>query len=206
MAESDWPMTMIRETLADIPEYPLPPGYTIRWYQPGDESRWVAIQAAADRYNKITMELFAQQFHGADARLEERQCYLLNPGGDAIGTATAWVDDLSGDPAAGRIHWVAIIPAAQGRGLAKPLMTAVCQRLRALGHRTAYLTTSMARPAAIGLYLKFGFGPVLEGDEDLAHPTNPSNRSTRPASTANAASTGSGWVMSTPASRSASRG
>jgi GNAT superfamily N-acetyltransferase len=169
MLEADWPLTMIRETLANIPVYSLPPGYALHWYQPGDESCWAAIQAAADRYNEITPELFAQQFCAADARLEERQCYLLDPAGGAIGTATAWVDDLSGDPAAGRIHWVAIVPAAQGRGLAKPLMTAVCQRLRALDHRTAYLTTSMARPVAIGLYLKFGFVPVLNDDEDRAH-------------------------------------
>ncbi len=168
MQESHWPLTMIRETLEDLPAYSLPPGYTFRWYQPGDESRWVAIQAAADRYNKITPELFVGQFRAANARLEERQCYLLDPAGDAIGTATAWMDDLAGDPAAGRIHWVAIHPAAQGKGLAKPLMTAVCWRLQMLGHRTAYLTTSMARPVAIGLYLKFGFVPVLAGDEDRA--------------------------------------
>ena len=168
MPQADWPLTMIRETLADIPAYSPPPGYAFHWYQPGDESCWAAIQAAADRYNEIVPELFAQQFCAVDARLEERQCYLLDPAGDTIGTATAWVDDLSGDLAAGRIHWVTIVPASQGRGLAKPLMTAVCQRLRALDHRTAYLTTSMARPATIGLYLKFGFVPLLEGDEDRA--------------------------------------
>ncbi len=175
MPESHWPLTMVRETLENIPAYSLPPGYAFHWYQPGDEARWVAIQAAADRHNVITPELFVKQFRAVDARLEERQCYLLDAsaGGqrtpaDAIGTATAWVDDLAGDPAAGRIHWVAIHPAAQGRGLAKPLMTAVCRRLQALGHRTAYLTTSMARPVAIGLYLKFGFVPVLASDEDRA--------------------------------------
>lgn len=169
MVELHWPLTMIRETLADIPVHPLPPGYAIRWYRSGDESLWIAIQAAADRYNKITPELFLAQFYAADARLEQRQCYLLDPAGSAIGTATAWVDDQNGDPAAGRVHWVAIVPAAQGRGLAKPLMTAVCQRLQELGHRRAYLTTSMARPAAIGLYLRFGFAPLLEGDKDVAH-------------------------------------
>ncbi len=78
------------------------------------------------------------------------------------------MDDLNDDPAAGRVHWVALLPEVQGRGLARPLMTTVCRRLRALGHRRAYLTTAMNRPAAVGLYLKFGFVPVLESDEDRA--------------------------------------
>jgi len=93
---------------------------------------------------------------------------VLDPAEEAVGTATAWVDDLNDDPAVGRVHWVALVPTVQGRGLAKPLMTAVCHRLQALGHRRAYLTTSMARTAAIGLYLKFGFHPVLEGAEQHA--------------------------------------
>ncbi len=176
MSDTYWPLTMVRATLADIPVYPFPAGYTLRWYQPGDEVRWVAIQAVADRDNEITPQLFAQEFRAAGLpaallgahRLEDRQCYLLDPAGRPIGTATAWVDDLSGDPTAGRVHWVAIVPAAQGKGLAKPLMTAVCQRLAALGHRTAYLTTALNRPAAVGLYLKFGFVPVLASDEDRA--------------------------------------
>jgi GNAT superfamily N-acetyltransferase len=156
---------MVRETLADIPLYLLPSGYTIRWYQPGDEARWTAIQAAADHYNEITPSLFHAQFQAVAAHLEDRQCYLLDSAGDAIGTATAWVDDLSHDPARGRIHWVAIVPSRQGRGLAKPLMTVVCQRLQALGHQKAYLTTSLARLAAIQLYLNFGFVPLLAGIE-----------------------------------------
>lgn len=167
MSDTYWPLTMVRATLADIPAYPLPPGYAFHWYQPGDEATWVAIQAAADRYNKITPELFAQQFRPAQL-LGARQCYLLDPAGLPIGTATAWVDDLTGDPTVGRIHWVAIIPPEQGKGLAKPLMTAACLRLQALGHRTAYLTTAMNRPAAVGLYLKFGFLPVLDAAEDQA--------------------------------------
>lgn len=176
MSDTYWPLTMVRTTLADIPVHRLPPGYAFHWYQPGDEVSWVAIQSAADRHNEITPQLFAQEFRTAGAlaaplsaqRLEDRQCYLLDPAGLPIGTATAWVDDLSSDPTAGRVHWVAVVPVEQGKGLAKPLMTVVCQRLRALGHRTAYLTTAMNRLAAIGLYLKFGFMPVLRNDEDQA--------------------------------------
>jgi GNAT superfamily N-acetyltransferase len=149
---------MIRSDLENIPEFVLPPGYGFRLYKPGDETLWTRIHLAADRYNRITPELFAEQFGQNSAALAERQFYLINPTGDAIGTGTAWFVQVDNDPI-GRVHWVAILPQYQGRGLSKPLMTTICSRLRELGHQRAYLTTSPARSAAIGLYLRFGFVP-----------------------------------------------
>jgi len=45
-------------------------------------------------------------------------------------------------------------------------MTSICRRLRELGHQHVYLSTSTARHAAIGLYLKFGFEPLIQSPED----------------------------------------
>jgi GNAT superfamily N-acetyltransferase len=55
----------------------------------------------------------------------------------------------------------------QGKGLANPLMSIICHRLRELGHSRFYLTTSTARIPAINLYLKFGFQPEINSNEDL---------------------------------------
>jgi ribosomal protein S18 acetylase RimI-like enzyme len=94
--------------------------------------------------------------------LAARQKYLLGPGGEPIGTATAWFDaPQSGEEiGVGRVHWVAIVPEFQGRGLAKPLLDSVLQMLRVCGHTRAVLLTDTRRPAAIALYEKFGFRGV----------------------------------------------
>ena len=58
----------------------------------------------------------------------------------------------------GRIHWVGIIPAFQGQGLSKPLLSAALARLT-LDYRRAYLTTETTSYREINLYLSFGFMP-----------------------------------------------
>ncbi|HEY2933181.1 MAG TPA: GNAT family N-acetyltransferase [Acidobacteriota bacterium] len=157
---------MTRENLDFIPAFDLPPDYFLRWYRPGDERHWVEIQRQADRYNAITPDLFERQFGANKDMLLQRQCFLTDRSGAPIGTATAWFNpDYRGKPY-GRVHWVAIVPEMQGRGLSKPLLSAVCNRLRQLGHLRAYLTTAPQRTPAIHLYLKFGFLPEITGPED----------------------------------------
>jgi len=158
-------LTMVRPNLIQIPPYDLAPGFSLRWFRPGDERRWFEIQSAADRLNRIYEEIFAHQFGTDPLRLAQRQCYLCAADGNAIGTGTAWFDENFRGEVFGRVHWVAIVPEYQGKRLSRPLLTAVCERLRELGHERAYLTTSMKRRAAIRLYLRFGFEPLIETEE-----------------------------------------
>jgi GNAT superfamily N-acetyltransferase len=157
MTVENIPLTMVREHLEDIPVFSLPAEFTWRPYQLGDEQAWLEIQSAADRYNSITPELFTREFGGDQVRLARRQLYLCGTDQAPVGTATAWFKRSYQGKPYGRVHWVAIVPKHQGLGLGKPLMTVTLKRLRQLGHRRAYLTTSTARFAAINLYLQFGF-------------------------------------------------
>lgn len=156
---------MIRENLDGIPEYDLPAGYSIRWYQPGYEEPWQKVQSLADEYTRVTPGLFREQFGAYIKLLPERQCFLCDGKDKIIGTATAWLDNL-GEKSPGRIHWLAIIPAEQGKGLAGPLLTIICKRLKELGHSKTYLTTQSLRITAINLYAKFGFAPVIDSERD----------------------------------------
>lgn len=157
---------MWRDHLDDVPEFPLPAGFSLRWYEAGDEAHWLRIHRAADPYNEITPELFRQQFGHDERPWRERQCYLCAPGSEIIGTGTAWFNDDFEGERWGRVHWLAILPGFQGRGLSRPLLSAICRRLRDLGHERAYLSTSTARLPAISLYLKFGFAPLMRGEWD----------------------------------------
>jgi hypothetical protein len=41
-------VTMIRDDLDHIPQFHLPQGYAIRWYQDGDEDLWLKVQRASE--------------------------------------------------------------------------------------------------------------------------------------------------------------
>jgi len=162
------PVHMLLGNLHDTPQFALPPSFTIRYYHAGDAETWVAIQREADPHHVINRGLFEREFGGDESALSRRQCFLCNTTGQAIGTATAWFNDNYDGRPCGRVHWLAIVPGSQGRGLAKPLLSAVCNRLRELGHSRTYLITETVRIPAIRLYLKFGFVPVIRDASDLS--------------------------------------
>ena len=158
-------VVMVRPDMANIPRHALPPGFSLRFYRDGDAATWTAIEQAADTLDRITDERFARVF-GADLSAMFRRCYfLVSPDGRDIGTTTAWYDrNYQGKPW-GRIHWVAVLPEFQGRGLGKAMLSAAMNRLRVLGHRRAILGTQTPRLVAIRMYLDFGFLPDLSAPD-----------------------------------------
>ena len=155
---------MARATLRDIPQYDLPAPFRFRLFAPGDAHTWVAVQEAADPLNTIDLARFDREFGSDPAAMPERCFFLSDEHGEAIGTATAWYKDVEGERV-GLVHWVAIVPDYQGRGLAKPLLTAVMNRL-AERHDRVILNTDTPRLVAIKVYLDFGFVPDLRNDDD----------------------------------------
>ena len=170
MTESDIPyrpVTMIRKTMNDIPQFDWPDGFSVRWHQNGDRDIWAKI-VDTDIYLDADINLFVKEF-GTDERvLSERMAFIVSPDGRTIGTAAAWFSDDYHGERAGRIHWVFILPEFHGQGLSKPLMTTVLNRLKDLGHTQCYLATQTSRLPAINLYLKFGFVPDIRSTNDAA--------------------------------------
>lgn len=164
--ESNRSIRMVRPDLRDIPQHTLPAGFRWRWYRPGDERLWVAIHEVADHYNVVTPAVYEQAFGAHRDTLPNRQVFIVDDNNHAVATATAWLDDAGMGEGYGRVHWVAMVPARQGQGLARPLLTTVCNRLAELGHTRACLDTSTLRIPAVNLYLSFGFVPLLQNDDD----------------------------------------
>ncbi len=161
------PLRMRREHLSNLPLLLPRNGYSIRWFRPGDEANWAQIQSEADYFNRITRNLFQSQFGGAGESLGQRICFLEDAQHRPIGTGAAWFVERPDSPM-GRIHWLAVLPEAQGRGHGQTLLSVLCQRLRELGHRQVFLKTASARILAIRLYLKFGFTPWPSGADEEA--------------------------------------
>jgi GNAT superfamily N-acetyltransferase len=162
----DVPVRMIRADLENVPPVSVPDGFALKWYVPGDEKDWLRIHRDAEKFLQVTEETFRTEF-GNDAALPaQRQCYLADNCGKAVGTASAWFTDDCNGERYGRVHWIAVLPGYQGRRLSLPLLSAVCLRLRELGHGNAWLETSTARISAINLYLKFGFVPDIRRESD----------------------------------------
>ncbi len=165
------PIVMVRDNLDCIPQYALPEGYSIRTFVAGEGEVWAGIGHAAGNFQSYAdaRERFDKEFSEPADDMESRCFFVVeNKSNRAIGTAMAWYDadfdDGSGQPPArpyGRVHWVAIVPEFQGKGLAKPMMTAVLNRL-AESHDRAVLGTQTFRKTAVRLYLNFGFRPCFK--------------------------------------------
>jgi ribosomal protein S18 acetylase RimI-like enzyme len=161
-------LTMVRDHMDNIPSFACPEGFRIRTFVRGDQQHWARVEALAGEFTDEDEALrdFEEEFGAVLDRMEDR-CFLLEDGhGDPIGTATAWSGDFAGQER-GRVHWVGIVPAYQGRKLAKPLLSTVMARL-ARDHASAFLTTQTTSYRAVNMYLDFGFVPLLVDQADEA--------------------------------------
>ncbi len=156
---------MIRHNVDDIPQHTLPPGYRFRTFEEGDRQTWTQVCFDSGLFDTIekACEQFDKEFTDREAELSERCFFVVDEtSGAAVGTVTAWYDlDWQGSGLDyGRIHWVGVRRAYQGRKLAKPMLTHAMNFI-ASRYSRARLATNTGCVRAIGIYLDFGFEPDL---------------------------------------------
>ena len=155
-------------SLDGVPACELPVGYTLRGYRDGDDVVWARIQGEADRFNVIDAGLFRRQYGQALGALPDRMWFVEDADGEAVGTISNWWEHGPDHPNdRGRIHWVAVKPAHQRRGIARAMMSRALREM-ARHHEQAMLSTSSARPWALKLYLDFAFLPESSDLENEA--------------------------------------
>lgn len=162
-------VTMTRSDLKDIPQYSLPEGFSIEFFEDGDQADWVHVETVTDEFESedAAWTRFNREFGPHLAEFSTRCLFLKNDKKEIIATTTVWYGRLEeGEEPIGRIHWVSMLPEYQGQGLAKPLLTAA-MNLLAKYHDQAYLDSETKNDRAINMYLSYGFEPLIRTEEDL---------------------------------------
>ena len=100
----------------------LPEGFRLRFYQPGDEAAWAALEYGIGDFDpQEEARAYFVQTYGSHAQDLARRClFAVDGGGRVAGTCSAWRDPRGGGEVAS-LHWLAVSPEAQGRGLGKAL-------------------------------------------------------------------------------------
>lgn len=150
-----------------VKAHPVPVGFYIRNYKNGEEYLWAEIESAAGEFSseEKALEYFLREFGEHKDEMEERCFFMIEKGtGRAVGTTTAWYNNNLKGEIYGRIHWVAVHPAFQGKKLAKPLLASAMLYL-SKQYNKAYLISQTTSYKAVNMYMDFGFRPEIENAE-----------------------------------------
>lgn len=155
-------VVMVCDGALPVPPAPaLPDGFRYHMYAPGDIAAWSAVEAAVDEFDDEVQARahFQKEFMPHEAALRERMVFILGPDGQAVADAAAWWGE---DAALGgrfaMLHWVAVRPDAQGKGLGRAVSARAMACFPRLGPSgDIWLTTQTWSHVAIGLYLSLGF-------------------------------------------------
>ena len=159
---ADLSFTSLREDLEDIPDYPVPDGYRIRYYKPGDEEDFARIwnTSGLKGWDGASVKTFFNDY-GTDPKVHKRRCIFAETlDGKVVGTVTAWHTRYKGKRW-GMVHWFAVDPAHGRKGLGKSLMSECLRCMKKVGHRRAMVGTQTVRLPAIKTYVAVGFIPEL---------------------------------------------
>jgi len=133
-------------------------------YQTGFEKDWARIEASVGEFECEMDALlhFQKSFMPYMPELQRRCFFVATADGERIGTATAWWDYV-GQRRHPLIHWVAVKPDYQGKGLGKALIAEVLRLMTVIdGDGIFYLKTSTYSHQAIRLYERVGFYLINE--------------------------------------------
>lgn len=141
-----------------VPE--LPVGYGYKLFTPGDEEAWGRIETSVDEFDaqEKALAYFQKEFLSEREEAARRIVFITGPDGKAVANAAAWWKD---DVNLGRVallHWVAVMPQAQGLGLGRAVCTKALERFDHAGPAgDIWLKTQTWSHVAIALYLSLGF-------------------------------------------------
>jgi ribosomal protein S18 acetylase RimI-like enzyme len=137
----------------------LPDSFSFSGYKKGDEKYWAVIEHSVGEFATIKegLHFFKKNYLPFESETVKRVFFLNTADHKKIGTITAWWNETPKLRICS-IHWVAIKPEYQSKGLGRPLINYGVQKLLELeGNTDIYLHTQTWSYKAIALYIKEGF-------------------------------------------------
>ncbi|MEU6296030.1 mycothiol synthase [Streptomyces erythrochromogenes] len=153
-------LRQLRRPLAEgapLPDPALPPGVTVRTFQPGtDDAAWLAANAAAFAHHPEQGSLTQRDLDDRIAQpwFDAKGFFLAERDGELAGFH--WTK-VHAEQQLGEVYVVGVLPGAQGGGLGKALTAIGLQHLAAQGLPTAMLYVDADNPAALAVYEGLGF-------------------------------------------------
>lgn len=139
----------------------LPEGFAFRCFQEGDERNWRRIETSvlefADEEKAETY--FRARFLRYPDELKKRCLFVVDPGGQAVATATAWCETPEfPDACRPQLTWVAVEPEFQRRGIGRAIVSKAISLYEDLRPgQKIFLHTQTWSHRAIRLYRSLGF-------------------------------------------------
>lgn len=134
----------------------LPAGFSVRSLRTGEYEAWRDLHIAEPEKRDAYVELldgFFRDVYASKGDLFFRQCRIIcDDAGKIVGTCLIWKAYESFNT----LHWLKVLPAYEGRGLGRALLTRVLSELGA-DEYPVYLHTHATCDRAIKLYTDFGF-------------------------------------------------
>lgn len=163
-------VVMTRENAENFLAYSLPDGYHFAVFTPEDEENWVQLQTIVTHVENEEQgrQIFRKEFLQAGEEIPCEECpgytetvrrtvLVKDSAGNLVGAATLWTGDIFGETWQ-RVHWVAVHPDHQGKGLAKCMLARMLELYKELECNTPiYLTTQTKTYRAVRIYAQMGF-------------------------------------------------
>jgi ribosomal protein S18 acetylase RimI-like enzyme len=161
------------------PKNPLPDGFSFSSYKAGFESQWAKLQYEVEHTDSLEEAemVFQREFVGNTGAesiekperspnfqaLLDKMVFVLDQDGNMAGTGALWDGDVFGEVHQ-RLHWIAVAPQYQGKGIAKAIVSKLLDIYNQLGFSGyIYLTSQTWSYRALNIYFKFGFKPYMGG-------------------------------------------
>jgi GNAT superfamily N-acetyltransferase len=153
---------MCRKAGVHVPEAGLPEGYGFVFFRAGDEKHWAEIEASVLEFKNAqeAEKYFGEGYLPHIAELEKRCVFIENDKGEKVATSMAWWDYI-GAKRYPWLHWVAVKPDEQGKGLGKAIVSKATRLLLEIeGDNDFYLKTQTWSHRAVRIYEKLGWEMV----------------------------------------------